>query len=78
MLNTVPALIFDEQLLMNTDKDTLFIDLASKPGGIDKAAATSFDIDVIHALGLPGKTAPKTAGIIIKNTIVNMLEEDVR
>lgn len=78
VFNTVPSLIFNEKLLENTDKNTLIIDLASKPGGVDKAAAQSLDIDVIHALGLPGKTAPKSAGEIIKNTIVNMLEEDVR
>ncbi|MGN1467588.1 MAG: dipicolinate synthase subunit DpsA [Ruminococcus sp.] len=78
VFNTVPALIFNEKLLENTQKDTLIIDLASLPGGVDKAAAQSLDIDVIHALALPGKTAPKTAGEIIKDTIVKMLEEDIR
>lgn len=78
VFNTVPALIFDEKLLENTDKNTLIIDLASLPGGVDKAAALSLDLDIIHALALPGKTAPKTAGEIIKNTIVKMLEEDIR
>lgn len=78
VFNTVPALIFNEKLLENTQKDTLIIDLASLPGGVDKAAAQSLDIDVIHALALPGKTAPKTAGKIIKDTIVKMLEEDIR
>lgn len=78
VFNTVPALIFDENLLKNTDKNTLLVDLASLPGGIDKSAAQSLDIDIIHALALPGKTAPKTAGEIIKNTIVKMLEEDIR
>lgn len=78
VFNTVPALIFNEKLLENTDKTTLIIDLASLPGGVDKSAAQSLDIDIIHALALPGKTAPKTAGEIIKNTIVKMLEEDIR
>ncbi|MCI7085127.1 MAG: dipicolinate synthase subunit DpsA [bacterium] len=78
VFNTAPAMIFNERLLKNTDADTLLIDLASLPGGIDKTAAESLDIDVIHALSLPGKTAPKTAGEIIKNTIVKMLKEDTR
>lgn len=78
VFNTVPALIFDESLLKKTDKNTLIVDLASLPGGIDKSAAQSLDIDIIHALALPGKTAPKTAGEIIKNTIVKMLEEEIR
>lgn len=78
VFNTVPALIFTEKLLQNTDLNTLFIDLASLPGGIDKSAASSLDIDVIHALALPGKTAPKKAGEIIKDTVLKMLEEDNR
>ncbi len=78
VFNTVPALIFTEKLLQNTDLNTLFIDLASLPGGIDKSAALSLDIDVIHPLALPGKTAPKKAGEIIKDTVLKMLEEDNR
>ena len=78
VFNTVPSLIFTEKILENTDKNTLFIDLASLPGGIDKSVAKSLDIDVIHALALPGKTAPKKAGEIIKDTIVKMLKEDNR
>ena len=45
------------------------------PGGVDYEAAQKFDIKAIHALSLPGKVAPKTAGEIIKNTIYNMIEE---
>ena len=33
--NTIPRLIFDRELLMNTDTNTLIIDLASLPGGVD-------------------------------------------
>ncbi len=76
VFNTVPSLIFTKEILKNTHKNTLFIDLASLPGGIDKSAAKEYDIDVIHALALPGITAPKKAGEIIKDTIVKMLEED--
>lgn len=76
VFNTVPSLIFTKEVLQNTHKNTLFIDLASLPGGIDKSAAREYDIDVIHALALPGITAPKKAGEIIKDTIVKMLKED--
>lgn len=78
IFNTVPALIFDSRLLSHIAKDALVIDLASVPGGVDFAAASRLSICAIHALSLPGKAAPKTAGEIIKNTISNMLEEDDR
>ena len=53
----------------------LVIDLASKPGGVDLAAAGDLGLTVIWALSLPGKVAPVTAGAAMKTTICNMLRE---
>lgn len=78
VFNTVPALIFDKSLLMNTDRNTLIIDLASAPGGVDFEAAHRFNLDAVKALSLPGKCAPKTAGEIIKKTVFNIIEEVYR
>lgn len=78
IFNTVPALVFDKKVLSHIAKDALLIDLASAPGGVDFECASRLSIPTIHALSLPGKAAPKTAGQIIKNTIINMLEEDDR
>ena len=75
VFNTVPTLIFDRELLQNTDGDTLLIDLASLPGGVDFDAASALRIDAQRALSLPGKCAPKTAGEIIKTTVFRMIEE---
>ena len=75
VFNTVPKLIFDKELLRKFNRDTLFIDLASKPGGIDFEAATELGLKVIWALGLPGKTAPVTSGEIIAETVSSMLAE---
>lgn len=75
VFNTVPALIFDRELLSSFSRDTLFIDLASKPGGIDFEAAVELGIRAVWALGLPGKTAPVTAGEIIADTISGMIGE---
>ena len=69
------GLIFDRELLENTDCDTLLIDLASLPGGVDFDAASALRIDAQRALSLPGKCAPKTAGEIIKTTVFRMIEE---
>ena len=78
IFNTVPALVFDAKTLSHIAKNALVIDLASVPGGVDFTAASRMEICTIHALSLPGKSAPKTAGEIIKDTITNMLEEDDR
>ena len=78
VFNTVPCMIFDKSLLMNTDKYTIIIDLASLPGGVDFESARRFGIDAVRALSLPGKCAPKTAGEIIKSTVFNIIEEVYR
>ena len=75
VFNTVPFLLFDEALLKHTDRDTLLIDLASLPGGVDFEAAAALRIDAQRALSLPGKCAPKTAGEIIKATVFRIIEE---
>lgn len=78
IFNTVPAKIFTSVLLAKTAARAVLIDLASGEGGVDKYAAERLGITHIHALSLPGKAAPKTAGEIIKNTIYHILEEDDR
>ncbi len=75
IFNTAPSLILDFHLLSRLKKDVLIVDLASKPGGVDFDEARRLGIKVIWALSLPGKVAPDTAGDIICNTILNILEE---
>ena len=75
IFNTVPYMIFDGDMLRRIRRETLLIDLASKPGGVDFDFAAREDIKVIQALSLPGKVAPDTAGDIIKDTILNILDE---
>ena len=75
IFNTVPAMLFDRQLLRRLEKNTLLIDLASRPGGVDFNAAAELQIKTVWALSLPGRVAPKTAGGIIKDTILNMVRE---
>ncbi len=78
IFNTVPALILDSLLLAKLASKALVIDLASGKGGVDFYSAERMGIDTVHALSLPGKCAPKTAGEIVKNTIYHILEEEYR
>lgn len=75
VVNTVPARILSEEDLEDLRPGCLVIDLASKPGGVDRKAADRLGRQVIWALSLPGKVAPVTAGGAIRSTIYNMLHE---
>ena len=72
-INTIPHMIITEKIISNMKETALIIDLASSPGGCDFTAAKNARIKTIHALGLPGKVAPVTAGKIIANTIIDVL-----
>lgn len=75
IINTVPHIILTEQKLEYVKKETLLIDLASNPGGIDKKAIKDRNLKFVWALSLPGKVAPTTSAEFIKNTIYNILRE---
>ena len=76
VFNTVPTLLIDEKVLKKTDANPLIIDLASMPGGVDFDSAERLKITAIHALSLPGKCSPKSAGEITARTILNILKEE--
>ncbi len=73
--NTVPNLIFTEKILAEFPEDTLFVELASRPFGIDMESAAKIGRQVIMASGLPGKTAPVTAGRAVGEVIVRTIDE---
>lgn len=75
IFNTAPVLIFDHETLRKLGDETILIDLASKPGGVDFKSAGELGIKAIWALGIPGKTAPVTAGEIVAETIENIIKE---
>ncbi len=76
IFNTIPSVIFEEKALKRMRKDTILIDLASLPGGVDFNKARELNLNVIQALALPGKFSPQRAGEIIKETIYSMIEEE--
>ncbi len=75
VLNTVPNILFSSDSLQSASKRTLFMELASSPGGYDTNAIRQNQLSYLPAGGLPGKVAPRTAAKYIKNTILNRLEE---
>ena len=77
IFNTVPVLVLDEVVLNRMSTDTVIIDIASSPGGTDFQAAAQLGIKAILAPGLPGKIAPKSAGLILAKVIPNLIIQEV-
>lgn len=75
IFNTIPKLIIDTEQLEKISKNTVIIDLASKPGGVNFDMAKSLGLNAIWALSLPGKVAPISSANYIFQTIINILNE---
>lgn len=77
LINTVPARIIDESIISNLKSDSIIIEIASAPFGTDFNCAERYNINVIKAGSLPGRTAPQTAGKIICDTVLQFFRGDV-
>lgn len=75
IFNTVPELILDSSILTHMPRSNLILDLASAPGGTDFALCEQMHLTGILASGLPGRFFPKTAGKILADTVVSILNE---
>jgi dipicolinate synthase subunit A len=76
IFNTVPTWLFLEDFLLKINKNTLIVDLASSPGGVDVSAAKKLSSRVLWASSLPGKYAPESAGELIASCIKNIISEE--
>ncbi len=75
IINTVPAPVVTPAAVENTRRGCLLIETASAPFGIDFEACKTHGRELVKAFSLPGKTAPKTAGILIADTVFGMMKE---
>ena len=75
VVNTIPAPVLTAQVLAALPKGCLIVDLASKPGGTDFAAARRLGHTALHALSLPTVWAPETAGEALARTVQAILQE---
>lgn len=73
IFNTVPTLILGEKKLKLLAKDTVIIDLASAPGGVDFIEAEKLGLKAILELGIPTKVAPKSAAKYLKESIDSVI-----
>lgn len=75
VINTVPARVIDRRVLGAMRRDALLLDLASRPFGHDPEEAALMHVRAITAPGLPGKAAPRSAAMAIRDTIYNIVNE---
>ncbi|HEY4601606.1 MAG TPA: dipicolinic acid synthetase subunit A [Cerasibacillus sp.] len=75
LINTIPAQVINERVIQYLPSHALIFDLASKPGGTDFDFAKQRGIKAILSESLPGVVAPKTAGKILADVIIQLLQE---
>ena len=68
-------MVLGAALLDELRPDCVLIELASQPG-IDAEAAAARGLDYIRAGGLPGRVAPETAALAIKETLYRIWEDE--
>ena len=78
VFNTVPKVVFTKREIDALDDDTLFIDLASFPGGVDTHYAKHKKLRLIDGRGMPSAYSVKTAGYLIGETVLNMIKEGIK
>ena len=69
VVNTIPAPVLTQDAIPLTRADTLLVELASAPGGIDAAAAHELGRKYLAAPGLPGRYAPERAAEILLEAV---------
>ena len=75
IFNTVPDLVLSDALLAEVRRDCVLVELASRDG-IDASAARARGLSYVKAGGLPGKTAPETAALAIRETLYRIWEDE--
>lgn len=71
VFNTIPHQLFGGRLLYEPLKNSLIMDLASAPFGIDIGLAKEKGLNYYLESSIPGRYAPISAGKIIAKTIAN-------
>lgn len=75
VINTVPHIVFTKAELSVLDRDTIILDLASFPGGIDTLVADSLKLKRLSGRAMPSKYTSKTAGICIGEAVLEMIKQ---
>ena len=73
IINTVPKTVIGENLIRFINPNCYVLDVASHPHGIDQEVLAEYFIKSKLYLGIPGKIAPKTSGMILSKKISKVM-----
>jgi len=76
IFNTVPAMMLDGNLLGRVKRDCVILDIFSS-GGVDYRKAEEFGIKALLMPSLPGRAAPKTAAVILRDAIEGIIRGEM-
>ena len=74
--NTVPHVLYGRALLERASCDTVLLELASAPGGFDMDVINALELTYVNGQGLPGKYAPRAAGKLIADFVIDALRRE--
>ncbi|MCL2420240.1 MAG: dipicolinate synthase subunit DpsA [Defluviitaleaceae bacterium] len=74
IFNTVPKILLNKDNMRHIRKNTLLIDLASPPYGVEVNDSRDFGLKVLYTNSLPGKVAPVTTASYILETVNSIME----
>ena len=75
IVNTVPARVLSDETLSLVREDAVLLELASAPGGFDRACAEKKGLRAASAPGLPGRYAPQSAAELMRDEIYAIASE---
>lgn len=73
IFNTIPAMVLDADLTGLMAEDTVVIDIASAPGGVDFEACAGLGIRAKLCPGLPGKYSPLSSARILYEAVLSRI-----
>lgn len=73
IFNTIPAMVLDASVIRHLKPETIVIDIASAPGGVDFEACSRRNIRAKLCPGLPGIYAPLSSAEILCEAILKQL-----
>ena len=75
IVNTVPARVITNAALERVPEGSVVLELASAPGGFDRAYAEKLGVRAASAPGLPGRYAPRSAAELMAEEIYAIASE---
>lgn len=70
LFNTIPFPVFSKEMVMECHSSTLYLELASTPGGLADISYAKEKLSVVSCPGLPGRFAPFASAKAIFNCLI--------